>query len=133
MGLLDLFKFTPPGDKKYGLFLSNYIKEEQHILECFGDIAASGSVDGLKLDFDLSKRDEVEANKKLLKQFDGQFVYDPFEGNYKRIEFIDGQPYFDEFDSIESIVLKTNKADTEEPEKDSSVPDFGMSIEDPIP
>ena len=53
MGLLDLFKFTPPGDKKYGLFLSNYIKEEQHILECFGDIAASGSVDGLKLDFDL--------------------------------------------------------------------------------
>ena len=53
MGLLDLFKFTPPGDKKYGLFLSNYIKEEQHILECFGDIAASGSVDELKLDFDL--------------------------------------------------------------------------------
>jgi hypothetical protein len=85
------------------------------------------------VDFDLSKRDEVEANKKLLKQFDGQFVYDPFEGNYKRIEFIDGQPYFDEFNSIESIVLKTNKADTEEPQKDSSVPDFGMSIEDPIP
>jgi hypothetical protein len=84
------------------------------------------------VDFDLSKRDEVEANKKLLKQFDGQFVYDPFEGNYKRIEFIDGQPYFDEFDSIESIVLKTNKADTEEPEKDLSLPDFGMSIEDPI-
>ena len=83
------------------------------------------------VDFDLSKRDEVEANKKLLKQFDGQFVYDPFEGNYKRIEFIDGQPYFDEFDSIESIVLKTDKADTEEPQKDSSVPDFGMSIDDP--
>jgi hypothetical protein len=84
------------------------------------------------VDFDLSKRDEVEANKKLLKQFDGQFVYDPFEGNYKRIEFIDGQPYFDEFDSIESIVLQTNKADTEKPEKDLSLPDFGMSIEDPI-
>jgi len=91
-----------------------------------------GSRYGGVVDFDLSKRDEVEANKKLLKQFDGQFVYDPFEGNYKRIEFIDGQPYFDEFDSIESIVLKTNKADTEEPEKDLSLPDFGMSIEDPI-
>jgi hypothetical protein len=91
-----------------------------------------GARDGGVIDFDLSKRDEVEANKKLLKQFDGKFVYDPFEGNYKRIEFIDGQPYFDEFDSIESIVLKTNKADTEEPEKDLSLPDFGMSIEDPI-
>jgi hypothetical protein len=85
------------------------------------------------VEFDLSKPDEVKANIKFLKQFDGQFVYDPFENNYKRIQFIDGQPYFDEFDSIESITLKTNKADTEQPEENSSVPDFGMSIEDPIP
>ena len=86
------------------------------------------------VEFDLSNVDEVKANEKFIKDnYDGKFVYDPFEGNYKRIQVIDGQIYFDEFNSIESIVLKTNKADTEQPKVDSSVPDFGMSIEDPIP
>jgi hypothetical protein len=53
MSILDLFRFTPPGHKKYGLFLSNYLKEEEHILKCFVEINASGSVDGLKLNYDL--------------------------------------------------------------------------------
>jgi len=86
------------------------------------------------VEFDLSNADEVKANEKFIKNnYDGKFVYDPFEGNYKRIQVIDGQIYFDEFDSIESIALTTNKADTDEPQKSVSLPDFGMSIEDPIP
>jgi len=86
------------------------------------------------VEFDLSNPDEVKANEKFIKNnYDGKFVYDPFEGNYKRIQVIDNQIYFDEFDSIESIVLKTNKADTDKLQKGVSLPDFGMSIEDPIP
>jgi len=53
MGILNFFKFTPPGDKKYGLFLSNYLKQEKHILECFGEIGASGSLNELKPNYDL--------------------------------------------------------------------------------
>lgn len=52
MGILDFFKFTPPADKKYKLFLSNYIKKENHILELFGDIGASGSLDAIKVDYE---------------------------------------------------------------------------------
>jgi hypothetical protein len=82
------------------------------------------------VDFDLSKPSEVEANKKLLKQFDGQVVFDPFSRNYKRIEFIDGQPYFDEFESIDAIVFPV-KTETEEPKKDRSRPMFGLDMDDP--
>jgi len=53
MGIFDFFKFTPPSDKKFGLFISNYIKKDQHILESYGDILGSGCVEGLKLNFEL--------------------------------------------------------------------------------
>jgi len=91
-----------------------------------------GSKYGGVIEFDLSKPEEVKANLNLLKNYDGQIVYDPFEGNYKRIQIIDGQPYFDEFSSIENIVIREPAPGEEEEKKDRSRPSFGMDIDDPI-
>jgi len=68
-----------------------------------------GSRYGGVIEFDLSKTDEVKANINLLKKYDGQIVYDPFEGNYKRIQIVNGQPFFEEFNSIDSIVFTEPK------------------------
>ena len=91
-----------------------------------------GSKYGGVIEFDLSKPEEVKANLNLIKNYDGQVVYDPFEGNYKRIQIIDGQPYFDEFSSIENIVIREPVPGEEEEKKDRSRPSFGMDIDDPI-
>jgi len=91
-----------------------------------------GSKYGGVIEFDLSKPEEVKANLNLLKNYDGQIVYDPFEGNYKRIQIIDGQPYFDEFSSIENIVVREATPGEEEQKKDRSRPDFGLDMDDPI-
>ena len=64
-----------------------------------------GAKYGGVIEFDLSKTEEVKANINLLKKYDGQVVFDPFEGNYKRIQIVDGQPFFEEFNSIDSIVF----------------------------
>jgi hypothetical protein len=90
-----------------------------------------GSKYGGVIEFDLSKPEEVKANLNLLKNYDGQVVYDPFEGNYKRIQIIDGQPYFDEFSSIENIVIREPVPGEEEEKKDRSRPMFGLDMDDP--
>ena len=91
-----------------------------------------GSRYGGVIEFDLSKPDEVKANLKLLKNYDGQVVFDPFEGNYKRIQIINGQPFFDEFSSIENIVFTEPTPGEEEEKKDRSRPKFGLDMDDPI-
>jgi hypothetical protein len=91
-----------------------------------------GSKYGGVIEFDLSKPEEVKANLNLLKNYDGQIVYDPFEGNYKRIQIIDGQPYFDEFSSIENILIREPAPAEEEKKKDRSRPSFGLDMDDPI-
>jgi hypothetical protein len=83
------------------------------------------------IEFDLSKPDQIKANKQLLKELDGQYVYDPFSGNYKFIRDVDGQLMFDEFNSINEIILTTNKADVEKPNKEIDPTLFGLDIEDP--
>ena len=83
------------------------------------------------IDFDLSKTDQVKANQKLLKELDGQYVYDPFAGNYKLIRDVDGRLMFDEFNSIDEIILTTNKADVEKPKEEIDPTLFGLDIEDP--
>jgi len=72
-----------------------------------------GSRYGGVIEFDLSKTDEVKANINLLKKYDGQVVYDPFEGNYKRIQIVNGQPFFEEFNSIDSIVFTEPKEESQ--------------------
>ena len=91
-----------------------------------------GSRYGGVIDFDLSKADEVKANLKLLQQYDGQYVYDPYEGNYKLIRMIDGRPMFDEFDSIDQITLTTAGADKKDIEKvDYQSESFGLTSDQP--
>jgi hypothetical protein len=84
------------------------------------------------IDFDLSKTDQVKANEKLLKELDGQYVYDPFAGNYKLIRMIDGRPMFDEFNSIDQITLTTAGADKKDIEKvDYQSEFFGLTSDQP--
>ena len=83
------------------------------------------------IDFDLSKADQVKSNQKLLKELDGQYIYDPFAGNYKLIRDVDGRLMFDEFNSIDEIILTTNKADVEKPKEEIDPTLFGLDIEDP--
>jgi hypothetical protein len=93
-----------------------------------------GAKYGGVIEFDLSKPEEVKANVKLLKNYDGQVVYDPFEGNYKRITFINGQPFFDEFSSIQNIVFRDPTPKTEDENERPSygnTPQFGMDMDDP--
>jgi len=95
-----------------------------------------GAKYGGVIEFDLSKPEEVKANLNLLKNYDGQVVYDPFEGNYKRIKIIDGQPYFDEFSSIENIVFRDYTPEIEDEDARPSygnTPQFGMDMDDPQP
>ena len=84
-----------------------------------------GSRYGGVIEFDLSKPDEVKANINLLKKYDGQVVYDPFEGNYKRIQIVNGQPFFDEFNSIDSIVFTEPKIE----EKSTPYADAAAAVE----
>lgn len=54
MGIIDWFRVTPPKDKLFSVYISNFLKEDQYIFECYMDeIIASGCVDGLKLDYEL--------------------------------------------------------------------------------
>jgi hypothetical protein len=53
MGIFDIFRFTPPPHKKFGLYISNYLKEDEHILICYGDIIESGCTEGLQLNYEL--------------------------------------------------------------------------------
>jgi len=81
------------------------------------------------LEFDVRDKDQLKAGKKLLK--DGAYYFDPYEKNYKLIRIIDGVPEAEEYNSIEEIILTTNKADVEKPKQEIDPTLFGLDIEDP--
>jgi hypothetical protein len=87
------------------------------------------------LDFNVSDRQEYESNRKKLIQLGDQnkIVYDPFEDNYKRITLVNGEPEFDEAKSVEELMQIPLPTMSEPKKIDRSVPDFGMSMDDPIP
>jgi len=86
------------------------------------------------LDFNVSDRQEYESNKKRLIELgkENKIVYDPFENNYKRITIVGGQPQFDEAKSVTELMQIPLPTVEPREEIDRSLPDFGMSIEDPI-
>ena len=86
------------------------------------------------LDFNVSDRQEYESNKKRLTELgkENKIVFDPFENNYKRITIVGGEPQFDEAESVEQLMQIPLPTVEPREEIDRSVPDFGMSIEDPI-
>jgi len=85
------------------------------------------------LDFNVSDRQEYESNKKRLIELgkENKIVYDPFENNYKRIIIVGGQPQFDEAESVTELMQIPLPTMGEPEQTDRSVPDFGMSIDDP--
>jgi hypothetical protein len=85
------------------------------------------------LDFNVSDRQEYESNKKRLIELgkENKIVYDPFENNYKRITMVGGQPQFDEAESVTELMQIPLPTMGEPEQMDRSVPDFGMSIDDP--
>jgi len=85
------------------------------------------------LDFNVSDRQEYESNKKRLIELgkENKIVYDPFENNYKRITIVGGQPQFDEAESVTELMQIPLPTMGEPEQMDRSVPDFGMSIDDP--
>jgi hypothetical protein len=137
---------TPPPDKLLETTIAKYLElglpttvaQRAANFEMNNADALRQKVGGAKyggvIEFDLSKPEEVKSNINLLKNFDGQVVYDPFEGNYKRIVIRDGQPYFDEFSSIENIVFRDPAPKTEDENERPSygnTPQFGMDMDDP--
>jgi len=92
--------------------------------------AVGGNKFGGVLDIDVR---DPEQEKFILKQknrFNNKIFYDPYEDNYKYLVIQNGQVVFDEFKTIPEIKFPDFAAS--EPEKtDRSVPDFGMSMDDP--
>jgi len=85
------------------------------------------------LDFNVSDRQEYESNKKRLIELgkENKIVYDPFKNNYKRITMVGGQPQFDEAVSVTELMQIPLPTIGETEQTDRSVPDFGMSMDDP--
>ena len=95
-----------------------------------------GAVGGTKFGgvLEIDVRDP-EQEKFILKQknrFSNKVFYDPYEDNYKYLVIQNGQVVFDEFKTIPEIKFPDFAATPQE-EKDRSVPDFGMSMDDPQP
>ena len=92
--------------------------------------AVGGNKFGGVLEIDVR---DPEQEKFILKQknrFNNKVFYDPYEDNYKYLVIQNGQVVFDEFKTIPEIKFPDFTAST--PEKtDRSVPDFGMSMDDP--
>jgi hypothetical protein len=105
------------------------VKESDDVISQIGSKRYGGI-----LDFNVSDRKEYEANKSRLVDLgkENKIVYDPFENNYKRITIVNGQPQFDEAKSVAELMQIPLPTAEPREEIDRSLPDFGMSIEDPI-
>ena len=95
-----------------------------------------GSVGGTKFGgvLEIDVRDP-EQEKFLLKQknrFNNKVFYDPYEDNYKYLVIQNGVVSFDEFKTIPEIKFPDLAASEPEKKMEPS-PDFGMSMDDPIP
>jgi len=104
------------------------VKEADEVISTVGSKRYGGV-----LDFNVSDRQEYESNKKRLIELgkENKIVYDPFENNYKRITIVGGQPQFDEAVSVTELMQIPLPTIGEPEQTDRSVPDFGMSMDDP--
>ena len=92
--------------------------------------SVGGQKYGGVLEFDIRDPEQGKILKKQKNRFDNKVFYDPYEDNYKYIVIKDGVISFDEFSTIPEIKFPDFTATT--PEKtDRSVPNFGMSMDDP--
>ena len=104
------------------------VREADEVISAVGSKRYGGI-----LEFNVSDRQEYESNKKRLIQLGDQnkIVYDPFEDNYKRITLVNGEPEFDEAKSVTELMQIPLPTIGEPEQTDRSVPNFGMSMDDP--
>jgi hypothetical protein len=104
------------------------VREADEVISAVGSKRYGGV-----LDFNVSDRQEYESNKKRLIELgkENKIVYDPFENNYKRITIVSGQPQFDEAVSVTELMQIPLPTIGEPEQTDRSIPDFGMSMDDP--
>jgi len=92
--------------------------------------AVGGQKYGGVLEIDIRDPEQGKIIKKQKNRFDNKVFYDPYEDNYKYIVIRNGEISFDQFTTIPEIKFPDFTATP--PEKtDRSVPDFGMSMDDP--
>ena len=92
--------------------------------------SVGGQKYGGVLEIDIRDPEQGKIIKKQKNRFDNKVFYDPYEDNYKYIVIKNGVISFDEFSTIPEIKFPDFTAPP--PEKtDRSVPDFGMSMDDP--
>jgi hypothetical protein len=123
MGIFDFFRFTPPAHKKFGLYISNYLKEDEHILICYGDIIKSGCTEGLQLNYELFSKHFRAIQIQILFSCMGQVLKNKDYENFS-IELIKEVKKFDSdiwklvkykysdpysFGNIEKMVEELNK------------------------
>jgi len=91
-----------------------------------------GNKYGGVLEIDVRDSQQKEFMLKQKNRFHNKVFYDPLEDNYKYIVIQRGMITFDEFKTIPEIKFPDFAASGPEI-KDRSVPDFGMSMDDPQP
>ena len=92
--------------------------------------SVGGQKYGGVLEIDIRDPEQGKILKKQKNRFDNKVFYDPYEDNYKYIVIKNGVVSFDEFTTIQEIKFPDFTAS--QPEKiDRSVPNFGMSMDDP--
>ena len=84
------------------------------------------------LEIDVRDPEQEKFILKQKKRFNNKIFYDPYEDNYKYLVIQNGQVVFDEFTTIPEIKFP-DLAATPPEQIDRSLPDFGMSMDDPIP
>ena len=104
------------------------VNESDSVLNAVGSKRYGGV-----LDFNVSDRDELDANKTKLQSLGklNKIVYDPFENNYKRITIINGVPSFDEAKTVQELMQIPLPVIKEREQIDRSLPDFGLTPDQP--
>ena len=104
------------------------VREADEVMSAVGSKRFGGV-----LEFNISDETQAKQYESELKKLasKNKIVYDPFENNYKRITMVGGQPQFDEAESVTELMQIPLPTMGEPEQTDRSVPDFGMSIDDP--
>jgi len=104
------------------------VKEAENVKNQIGSDRFGGVLEINISDQTQAKQYESELEKLAA---GNKIVYDPFENNYKRITKVGGEISFDEANSVAELMKIPLPVISEPEQRDRSVPDFGMSIDDP--
>ena len=104
------------------------VREADEVMSAVGSKRFGGV-----LEFNISDETQAKQYESELKKLasKNKIVYDPFENNYKRITMVGGKISFDEAKSVTELMQIPLPTVEPREEIDRSLPDFGMSMDDP--